>query len=576
VSGARGPGVRAEARANLRGLSTQALAPRTTLHRLGALWISGRDRLLAVRPAYVLSALVALQWILVAALAVTVRHNGWIYYMGGDQLWHYTGAYLIAHGQLAPTYVGVGWSTILAPISWIAGPNLVSALPPIILFNMVVLLPLGLVGMYGIGERIAGRLFGYWTALLWIILPFVGIRYVLQGYHQKWTELTLPQLLGLGAMSDYPSMIVLIVGAYLCLRALDRGHWLYAAGAGFAVGYAVAVKPSVSVFLVAPALLFALWRRRALLPFAGGLVPCLAALTVWKVRGQGNLPWRTTLGAERVAIGPHSFTRRYLGGNSWEQLHNNLLQLREFMWSDRVLEFIVIAGIVALLVRSRRVGVFVGAWFVVFLLLKGTYVNSRVEDATFWRLMMPAFPAFVLFVASLPLLIPGVRPRAAAPTQWRVPKRVAIAVSAALVAALSLFPIALVAATKPIRGSGADAFVLNKTLVPTWNAFAARADVSGGAVRLRWRPVDSRAGAMTYTIYRSPSRADVACGPVPHAPDLCELSSQLVGTSRTTTFVDHPGAGAWTYRLGGTANWLDNPTFGDVYVFSGPMRVRVP
>jgi hypothetical protein len=541
------------------------------LQRAGTLVRAAQQRLLAVRPLYVLSALVVLQWILVAALAVTVRHNGWIYYMGGDQLWHYTGAYLIAHGQLAPTYVGIGWSTLLAPLTWIVGPNLVSALPVIILFNTLVLLPIGLVCMYGIGERIAGRLFGYWVAVLWIVIPFIGIPYSLHGYHQKWTELTMPQLLGLGAMSDFPSMIALVAGAYLCLRALDERHWIFAAGAGFSVGFALAIKPSNSVFLVAPALLFLIWRWRSLVPFVLGLAPCLAALGFWKVTGQGNLPWRTTAPAERLALG-NGFTHRYLGDNSWTQLHNNLLQLREFMWSDRLLEFLPVAGIAALLIRNRRAGVFVGSWFAVFLLLKGTYINARVEDATFWRLMMPAFPAFVVLAASIPLLIPSVRARSAAPKPWSIPKRAVIAVCAVLVAALSIFPIALVAATKPIRGSNADAFVLGNTLVPTSSAFHPQVAASGGAVRLRWRAVKSRAGATTYTIYRRPGTNDVFCGPIRNAPDLCTLYANVAGTSRTTTFVDRPPKGTWTYRVGMTANWLDDPHAGDVYLFS-PRKV---
>jgi hypothetical protein len=555
-------------------LSSEAVGWGGTLQRTAALWGAGTRRLLAVRPLYVLSGLVALQWVLVAALAVTVRHNGWIYYMGGDQLWHYTGAYLIAHGQLAPTYVGIGWSTLLAPLTWILGPNLVSALPVVVLFNTLVLLPIGLLCMYGIGERIAGRLFGYWVALLWVFIPFSGIPYALHGYHQKWTELTMPQLLGLGAMSDFPSMIALVAGAYLCLRALDERHWIFAAGAGFAVGYALAIKPSNSVFLVAPALLFLIWRWRLLVPFALGLAPCLAALAFWKVTGQGNLPWRTTGSAQRIAIGP-GFTHRYLGDNTWTQLHNNLLQLREFMWSDRLLEFLPVAGIAALLIRNRRAGVFVGSWFAVFLLLKGTYINSRVEDATFWRLMMPAFPAFVVLAASVPLLIPSMRARPPVPKPWRTPKRVVVAVCAALVALVSLFPIALVAATKPIRGSNADAFVLGNTLVPTTGAFHPRARVADGSVRLGWDPVRSRAGATTYTIYRRSGPVDVFCGPIRNAPDLCTLYSDVVGTSRGTSFVDHPPKGAWAYRVGMTANWLDDPHAGDVYMFSRPLTVKV-
>ena len=557
-------------------LASGAVASDSALQRAVASLTATHGRVVAIRPLYVLSGLVAAQWIAVAALAVTVRHNGWIYYMGGDQLWHYTGAYLIAHGQLAPTYVGVGWSTLLAPITWIVGPNLVSALPVVVLFNTLVLLPLGLICMYGIGERIAGRLFGYWVALLWIAIPFIGIPYALHRYHQKWTEITLPQLLGLGAMSDYPSMIALVVGAYLCLRALDERHWLYAAGAGFVVGYALAVKPSNSIFLVAPGLLFALWRARALAPFALGLVPCLAALALWKVRGQGTLPWRTTAPEHRVALGSNGFVHRYLGNNNWTQLHANLLQLREFLWSERILEFLVVAGMLALLTRSRRAGVFVAVWFSVFLLLKGTYVNSRVEDATFWRLMMPAFPAFVVLAASVPLLLPGLRARPAVPARWRVSRRLVVAVAAVLVAALSLFPIGLVAATKPIRGPRPDAFVLGATLVPVSASLAPRASVSRGQVRLSWRPLDAVGGRMTYTIFRRPGADDVLCGPVAHAPDLCGLAAQRVGNTRTAAFSDRPGAGRWTYRVGATANWLADPKAGDIYVFGPPVQIAVP
>src|SRR5205085_4778929 len=131
------------------------------------------------------------------------------------------------------------------------------------------------------------------------------------------------------------------------------------------------------------------------------------------------------------AIG-NGFTHRYLRDNTWTQLHNNLLQLREFLWSDRLLEFLVVGGIAALLIRNRRAGIFVGAWFTGFLLLKGTYVNSRVEDATFWRLMMPAFPAFVVLAASVPLLVPSVRARPPLPKPWSIPKRAVVAVAVAL------------------------------------------------------------------------------------------------------------------------------------------------
>jgi Dolichyl-phosphate-mannose-protein mannosyltransferase len=557
-------------------VSSQTFVLPGRVQRVAGYVAAARARLLAVRPLYVLAALLAVQWIGVLILAFTVRHNGWVYYMGGDQLWHYTLAYLIVHGHLAPTYVGVGWPTILAPIAAVAGPNLVSAMPAIILFNTLVLVPLGLACMYGIGERIAGRMFGYWTALLWVAIPFIGSAYALRGYHQKWTELTLPTVTGLSAMSDFPSMIFLVAGAYLCLRSIDERHWVWAAGAGFAVGFAIAIKPSSSVFLIAPALLYAVTRWRSLVPFALGLVPCLATLAVWKVRGEGNLPWRTTAPAQRLAVGPGGIVHRYLRSNTWTQLHNNLLQIREHLYSDRILEFLVVAGLVALIVRSRRAALFIGSWFVVFLLLKGTYVNSRVEDGTFWRLLLPAFPAFVVLSAAVTLLVPGVRLRRLPAVPWRLPRRLVVAASAALVAVLSLFPIALLAATKPIRGPYPSALEVNSILVSEAAPLDLRATPStSGGVVLRWRSSRPSTGGVFYSVFRNSGNVDTICGPVKHAPDLCEIHAQELSTTRTNEYVDHPGAGTWTYRVGITANWLNDTHYGDVYVFGRPATVTV-
>ena len=183
--------------------------------------------MLSVRAAYVLGVLIAVQWLAVLAFALTVRHNGWLFYSGGDQLWHYTDAYVLGHRLQPPSFVGYGWSMLLLPVTYFTGPNLVSALPVIVLFNTLVLLPVALFCIYGIATRIGGRLFGYWAAALWIALPYFGILFVEPGYHQKYTELTIPHIVGLTAMSDFPSMVGLLVSAYFCLRALETGsrYW---------------------------------------------------------------------------------------------------------------------------------------------------------------------------------------------------------------------------------------------------------------------------------------------------------------------------------------------------------------
>src|SRR5919204_1035421 len=102
----------------------------------------------SVRTWHVLAVLLVAQWVAVASLATTVRHNRWVWYQGGDQLWHYTGAWLLARGHLPPALVGYGWSFVLAPISWIAGPDIVHALPAVVLLNVLVLLPVALLAVY--------------------------------------------------------------------------------------------------------------------------------------------------------------------------------------------------------------------------------------------------------------------------------------------------------------------------------------------------------------------------------------------------------------------------------------------
>ena len=93
-------------------MSSQAVPTHTTVETIGVRLRRAGELLSSIRPAYLLGALVVVQWLALLAFAVTVKHNGWLYYAGGDQLWHYSGAYLLAHGHLPPALVGYGWSKI--------------------------------------------------------------------------------------------------------------------------------------------------------------------------------------------------------------------------------------------------------------------------------------------------------------------------------------------------------------------------------------------------------------------------------------------------------------------------------
>jgi hypothetical protein len=529
-----------------------------------------------VRPAYVLGPLVGLQWLAVLVFALTVRHNGWLYYAGGDQLWHYTGAYLIAHGHLPPSFVGYGWSLLLLPIAAIAGPDLVSALPGLVLFNTVVLLPLALLCMYGIGARLAGRVFGYFAALLWIFVPYLGIVFVEVGYHQKYTELTLPQVVGLTSVPDFPAMVALIVSAYLCLRALDSGRWEIGALAGLAAGYSIAIKPSNAIFLVAPALLLVVERRRSLLAFAAGLAPSLLTLALWKYRGLGELA-AAPVQPVRVASGPGDLLRRIHQPklNSWSHLHQVLLGFREHFWIPRVIEWLPIGGLVALLARSRRGLLLVGAWFVVYLLAKGTYIPASIDDASFFRIMLPSFPAYVLLAASTVLLVPRARARPA-PLQPDAPGRRLSVVVAVAFFVFAVLPLGVLAAVPRLHDQGRLAVRAPDTLIPVSGDL--HASVGNGTVQLSWRGLKPGTARAFYQVLRKGSApADVQCaGRVNNSADNCVLYTDSVATTRATTFTDHPGRGSWIYRIGVAANWLNDPTLGDVYLVTKPAAVKLP
>jgi hypothetical protein len=558
-------------------VSSEAAAPPRAI-------VAAADRLrrankvaVAVRPAYVLGGLLVVQWLALLALALTVRHNGWLYYAGGDQLWHYSGAYLLVHGHLPPSIVGFGWSILLMPLALIAGPNLVSALPGIVLFNTLVLLPVALLCVYGIGARIAGRLFGYFAAGLWIALPYLGILFVEPGYHQKYTELTLPQLLGLTSVPDFPAMVALLVSAYFCLRAVDTASWYVSGAAGLAAGYSIAIKPSNSIFLVAPALLLLVTRWRAVVWFAVGLAPALVTLVLWKYRGLGEL---AAAPAEqvRVAAGVDSLLHRIHNPelNSWQHLHDVFLGLREHFWVARVMEWLPVAGAIGLLARSRRAFLLIASWFAVFLLVKGTYVQASVEDASFWRIMMPAYPAYLILAASVVLLAPGLRARPATePLSLSGRRRTAVIAGAAAV--FFVLPLGVIAATSPLHDQGRQAVRVGDSLVPVSGGVGLEASAVNGMVRLSWRDRSASTASAFYRVLRSNRPGATACaGRLRNAADDCRLYMDLVPkATRSTSYVYRPGPGNWTYRIGVAANWLDDPTLGDIYVVSPPVSVRV-
>jgi hypothetical protein len=107
---------------------------------------------------WIVGACVIGQWLFVGREALFgSAHNGWIYQHGDDGPWYWTSAWPLPSLHVPSSAVGLGWPYLLAPLSAIFGPDMAQDLPAIVALNVVILAPAAVLGMYLIGERIAGR-----------------------------------------------------------------------------------------------------------------------------------------------------------------------------------------------------------------------------------------------------------------------------------------------------------------------------------------------------------------------------------------------------------------------------------
>src|SRR5262249_32546106 len=188
--------------------------------------------------------------------------------------------------------------------------------------------------------------------------------------------------------------------------------------------------------------------------FGIGLVPAIVALALWKYRGFGYVPaFHSSYQETRVAFGSHTILYPYdhYVHINWHQLHINQEQLAEFFFSLRVLEFLPLAGAIAVARRSWKLAIFLSLWFWGFVVLKGSADVASVENGSFFRLLLPAVPALILMLAALPLLIPRVGPRLAERFPAPSPKAMSKWVVAVAAVVLGLIPIVAAAAVKPLR-----------------------------------------------------------------------------------------------------------------------------
>jgi hypothetical protein len=276
------------------------------------------------------------------------------------------------------------WSAVF----WLAGEVRLDA-------DVLLLLPLALVCVYGVAAMLSGPRLGLFAAALWAFAPFALHPLFDERYRDIYKDRFLLQAEGLAEASEFHAAVALLVSALCAARAIRAGGTLLGALAGAAAAIACALDSSAILF--APAALIALLlaqRWRAVAPLAAGLA----------------------VGLVLAGVPP--------APESWGNLDANQDGIREFFWSVRVLEWLPLAGVLGVARRSPPLAVLLGLWFGLYLVFRGTDPDVAIGTGTFFLAFLPALPAYVLLVAAIPLLAPPLPPlRALAPRRWQRARR---------------------------------------------------------------------------------------------------------------------------------------------------------
>jgi hypothetical protein len=252
--------------------------------------------------------------------------------------------------------------------------------------DLLVLLPAAVAAAWWIGSALNGPVLGAVFAGALVLVPPAGVVYSLSGFRDTYVEIVLPEAVGIADSGAFAAGALLVVSGALLLHALASGAPLPAGLAGLVAGAAALAEPSAVLFLVGAALACALALRASTTAvFAAGVAAPLLALVLWRGGGWVDV--------------------------SWSAFEANMAGLREYLWSNRLLQWLPVAGVIGVLRRSLPAAGLLGGWFGAFALSEGASPDLAVGDGSFLVAFVPALPAFALLLASVPLLVPTLSAR---------------------------------------------------------------------------------------------------------------------------------------------------------------------
>jgi hypothetical protein len=276
--------------------------------------------------------------------------------------------------------VAVQWLSVATAALWSRTDEQLSDL--LVLANVVLLGPLALAAAFVVARRLGGAALGLWTLVVWLAAPWLLAAFALPSYETEMRDDVLPLVLGLEPERGFAAGAALLVAAAL----LTVPGWPWAAAAGAALGVAALLAPAAIVFAGAAALALVAERRPVLLAAAGaGFLPFVVAFALW-----------------------HGLD---VADRSEGAFNGSMAGLREYFWSQRVLQWLPIAGAVGVARRSPTLAVLLGAGVVAFSMAQAALPQASFADGLFFELLLPALPAYVLLAAALPLLVPTLAAR---------------------------------------------------------------------------------------------------------------------------------------------------------------------
>ena len=131
----------------------------------------------------------------------------------------------------------------------------------------------------------------------------------------------------------------------------------------------------------------------------GGLVLALGARTAERAAAAACALAAAVVAAATFGVEPIAF--------HWDDLNGNLLQIREYGWSLRLVEYLPLAGLVGAFRRSRRLGLLLAVWLLVAVVLPIAHSRGGGFPVPLLRAVVPGLPAYLLLTACIVYLVPG-------------------------------------------------------------------------------------------------------------------------------------------------------------------------